>query len=65
MLTEARDAGELKPGVDCVRLARLLQAQIMGLRSFAQRDVPALTVEQVADDMVSILDGYTQKSPAH
>ncbi|MGP4844516.1 TetR/AcrR family transcriptional regulator [Marinobacter sp. 1Y8] len=65
VLMEARDAGELKPEVDCPRLARLLQAQIMGLRSFAQRDVPALTVEQVADDMVGILDGYTQKSPAH
>lgn len=65
VLVEARDAGELKPDVDCPRLARLLLAQIMGLRSFAQRDVPAEVVEQVADDMVSILDGYTQKPLVH
>lgn len=33
-LEQAKDNGELNPGVDCKRLARLTQAQIIGLRSF-------------------------------
>ena len=58
IIEEARNRGEIAPDTDCRRLARLLQAQIMGLRSFAQREVPAHQVEQLADDMAHILDRY-------
>lgn len=57
-LEQAKAHGELKPEVDCARLARLLQAQIMGLRSFAQRDTSARSVLQLGDDMAGLLDQY-------
>lgn len=54
-LERAREQGELGEGVDCGRLARLWQAQIIGLRTFAQRRVDAPTVTQLADDMIHAL----------
>lgn len=57
-LTRARDRGELKPDTDCQRLARLVQAQIMGLRAFAQRETSAEQVSQLADDMAALLEPY-------
>tara|TARA_R110000868_G_scaffold29057_3_gene108175 strand:+ start:11856 stop:12467 length:612 start_codon:yes stop_codon:yes gene_type:complete len=57
-LTQAKAAGELRAEVDCARLARLLQAQIMGLRAFATRDVPDEQIAALADDMASLLDGF-------
>jgi AcrR family transcriptional regulator len=57
-LKSARGAGELRAEVDCPRLARLLQAQIMGLRSFAERGVPCTQVAELAEDMASMLDAY-------
>lgn len=58
LLEEARDSGELRSDVDCGRLARLLQAQIMGLRAFAQRRVDASKVQNLAEDIVALLDSY-------
>lgn len=55
---EARASGEISPEADCRRLARLYQSQIMGLRSFAQRDIPAKYVQQLAEDMAETLDLY-------
>lgn len=57
-LTRARDRGELKPDTDCQRLARLIQAQIMGLRAFAQRETSAGQVSELADDMAALLEPY-------
>lgn len=57
-LEQAKAANELRPDVDCPRLARLLQAQIIGLRVFAERDVPDAQINQLADDMTSMLDAY-------
>jgi AcrR family transcriptional regulator len=57
-LNRARDRGELKPDTDCQRLARLVQAQIMGLRAFAQRETSAEHVSQLADDMAGLLEPY-------
>jgi AcrR family transcriptional regulator len=57
-LNSAKEAGELRADVDCPRLARLLQAQIMGLRSFSERGVPGTQVAELADDMASMLDAY-------
>jgi len=58
LLEQAKSNGELKSDVDCKRLARLLQAQIMGLRSFAQRDTCVSNVVELGDDMAGILDHY-------
>lgn len=58
VLEQAKSNGELKPGVDCNRLARLIQAQIIGLRSFSQRDTRARDVVELGEDMASILDHY-------
>jgi AcrR family transcriptional regulator len=57
-LEQAKSNGELKADVDCQRLARLIQAQIIGLRSFAQRDTCATNVVELGEDMASILDHY-------
>jgi len=54
----AKIRGELKPDTDCPRLARLLQTQIIGLRSFAQRDTAAQNVTELAEDMAAILEQY-------
>ncbi len=59
VLKQAKAAGELRADTDCQRLARLLQAQIMGLRTFAERDVPAEQIEALAEDMASVLDAYS------
>lgn len=61
VLVEARARGELAPDADCQRLARLVQAQIMGLRSFAQRKTDAATVIALVEDMLALLDA--QKPP--
>ncbi|UTW07219.1 TetR/AcrR family transcriptional regulator [Pseudomonas benzenivorans] len=58
VVQQAQEAGELRPEVDCQRLARLLQAQLIGLRSFAQRDVPACHLEALTDDMLAMLEPY-------
>ncbi|MEX0604082.1 MAG: TetR/AcrR family transcriptional regulator [Marinobacter sp.] len=58
VLERAKNNGELKPGVDCSRLARLIQAQIIGLRSFAQRNTRARDVVELGEDMANILDRY-------
>jgi AcrR family transcriptional regulator len=57
-LNRARERGELKPDTDCNRLARLVQAQIMGLRAFAQRETSARSVSELADDMADLLEPY-------
>lgn len=58
LLEIARKQGELIPTTDCQRLARLIQGQIMGLRSMAERDLSATELEQLGQDMASILDAY-------
>lgn len=58
LLEQAKTQGELKPDTDCARLARLLQAQLIGLRSFAQREISPDKVTELADDMAAILDNF-------
>jgi len=52
----AQDAGELDRGLDPVRLGRRLQAEVMGLRAFAQRDVDSAAVHALAEDMALSLE---------
>ncbi|WP_372986500.1 TetR/AcrR family transcriptional regulator [Marinobacter sp.] len=58
LLEQAREQGELRESVDPGRLARLLQSQIMGLRSIAERNLPDDELEALGDDMARILDAY-------
>ncbi|MFO8141916.1 MAG: helix-turn-helix domain-containing protein [Marinobacter sp.] len=58
LLEQAKNRGELAAGVDCARLARLLQAQIMGLRTIAERKLTEPQLASMADDMAAILDHY-------
>lgn len=58
VLEQAKAAGELRADVDCPRLARLLQTQIFGLRTFAERNVSIDKIEALADDIADILDAY-------
>jgi len=58
LLETARTQGELAPATDCRRLARLIQSQIMGLRSMAERDLPTIELERLGQDMAALLDAY-------
>jgi len=57
-LKQAQAKGELRADVECPRLARLLQTQIIGLRAFAERNVPSDQIEALAEDMAGLLDTY-------
>ena len=52
----AKDAGELEPSADPVRLGRRLQAEVMGLRAYAQREVDSQAVHALADDMARSIE---------
>ncbi|XOB92770.1 TetR/AcrR family transcriptional regulator [Pseudomonadota bacterium 24LQ007] len=58
LLEAARKQGELAPLTDCRRLARLIQGQIMGLRSMAERGLSSRELENLGQDMAGILDAY-------
>ncbi len=47
----AQRLGELDSTLDATRLGRRLQAEVMGLRAFAQRDVDSAAVHALAEDM--------------
>lgn len=47
----AQRLGELDNELDATRLGRRLQAEVMGLRAFAQRDVDSEAVHALAEDM--------------
>ncbi|MGO2339645.1 MAG: TetR/AcrR family transcriptional regulator [Psychrobacter sp.] len=49
--TEAQRLGEMDSELDATRLGRRLQAEVMGLRAFAQRDVESAAVHALAEDM--------------
>ena len=54
--TEAQRLGELDSKLDPTRLGRRLQAEIMGLRAFAQRDVESAAVQALAEDMARSIE---------
>lgn len=58
LVRQARDRGELVPQARPRRLARLLQAQIMGLRVFARRRVPSRALTELGEDMGRVLDPW-------
>ena len=47
----AQQLGELDSTLDATRLGRRLQAEVMGLRAFAQRDVDSEAVHALAEDI--------------
>ncbi|WP_273206677.1 TetR/AcrR family transcriptional regulator [Marinobacter subterrani] len=58
LLEQAKARGELVQAVDCGRLGRLIQAQIMGLRSMGERELDARAMRALGDDIAAILEGY-------
>lgn len=54
----AQAKGELSNGDDPVRLGRRLQAEIMGLRAYAQRAVGLGAVRELADDIAASIMAY-------
>ncbi len=48
---DAQELGELDSQLDPERLGRRLQAEVMGLRAFAQREVDSNAVRHLAEDM--------------
>ncbi|MGP9545578.1 TetR/AcrR family transcriptional regulator [Psychrobacter sp. AOP7-B1-25] len=48
---EAQNVGEMDKQFDPVRLGRRLQAEVMGLRAFAQRSVESSSIHALAEDM--------------
>ena len=66
----AQEIGEMDSQLDAVRLGRRLQAEVMGLRAFAQRNIDSLAVHELAEDMaLSIealrIDGVQYSKPIH
>ncbi|KXS52855.1 TetR/AcrR family transcriptional regulator [Marinobacter persicus] len=61
LLEQAQSRGELVPGTDCNRLARLLQSQIMGLRAMAERGLSEQQLAELADDMANLLEPHRTK----
>ena len=55
-LSDAQKMGKLDSRLDPVRLGRRLQAELMGLRAFAQRDVGSSAVHALAEDMALSLE---------
>ncbi|WP_417517960.1 TetR/AcrR family transcriptional regulator [Marinobacter sp.] len=53
---DAQKVGELDSQLDPKRLGRRLQAEVMGLRAFAQRDVDSEAVHALAEDMALSLE---------
>jgi AcrR family transcriptional regulator len=60
----AQRAGELDSQLDPTRLGRRLQAEVMGLRSFAQRDVDSAAVHALAEDMALSLEALRRGTVA-
>lgn len=63
ILQDAQRQGALKADADPGRLARWVQLQIMGLRTFAQRNVNREEIEALVDDSVAVLELYRVHSP--
>ncbi len=61
---EAQRLGELDTELDPLRLARRLQAEVMGLRAFAQRDVDSAAVQALAEDMASSIENLRNDKSA-
>ena len=61
---EAQRLGELDDELDTARLGRRLQAEVMGLRAFAQRDVESTAVQALAEDMASSIEALRINQPA-
>ena len=61
LLEQAKGTGELQQDTDCPALARLIQAQIMGLRAMAERGLDDTTLLRLGEDMARILELYRQR----
>ncbi len=63
-IAQAQAIGEIRPDADPRRLARLAQAQLIGLRGFAQRKITRRAVLELAEDISALFDTYAPP-PGH
>ncbi len=61
MFRRAKLKRELSENLDPQRLATRLQAEIMGLRSYAEKSRDPLKIERLADDIASTIELYRRK----
>ena len=59
----AQQLGELDSTLDATRLGRRLQAEVMGLRAFAQRDVDSEAVHALAEDIALSIEALRIDKP--
>jgi len=62
---EAQRLGELDCDLDANRLGRRVQAEVMGLRAFAQRDVDSIAVHALAEDMAISIESLRNNALAY
>lgn len=58
LLKRAVAQGDIRPDIDPERLARVVQVQIMGLRTYAQRNLTPGILESLLADVFGLLDSY-------
>ena len=58
LLRAAQSNGELRPEVDCQHLARRIQVQVMGLQSYARRNVPGSVLQALVDELITLIDQH-------
>lgn len=61
MFRRAKLKGELPENLDPQRLATRLQAEIMGLRSYAEKSRDPVKIKRLADDIASTIELYRRK----
>lgn len=57
LVAMGQEQGEIRNDLDPERLARVIQSQIMGVRVFAHRDVPATALQDLGEDLATGLHG--------
>ncbi|MGM8872283.1 TetR/AcrR family transcriptional regulator [Psychrobacter sp. 2Y5] len=62
---EAQRIGEFDSDLDANRLGRRVQAEVMGLRAFAQRDVDSIAVHALAEDMATSIENLRHDALAN
>ena len=62
---EAQRLVEFDCDLDANRLGRRVQAEVMGLRAFAQRDVDSIAVHALAEDMATSIESLRNNAFAH
>lgn len=58
LLRAAQSNGEIPAEVDCQHLARRIQVQIIGLQSYARRNVELSVLQALVDELIALIDQH-------